>query len=110
MSETLEDNRQLVADHIYQTFEFGSDVEVEDSSGWEYEVPGTEMTRMVFFRSTSDDQGDSIKGYLTVRFEGMDSFTPAEAYAHMNGVDIGRPAQPMSDIIPVIFPDASPKL
>lgn len=81
----LLDARNEVADRIFDDFDFIGE-EIVDADGWETVTPGTEMSRKVYL---ADDSGTSLAGHMTIVFDGVDSTTPVEAYAMLNGDLIG---------------------
>lgn len=58
--------KTAAAQAVYETYDFGSDLTVEDAGGWEYSQPGDVWVRRVFVRP--DEQGPSQKISFVVRF------------------------------------------
>ncbi|MBV7542181.1 hypothetical protein [Acidovorax sp. sic0104] len=59
------------ADKAFADYDFGSSVEVTDTSGWEYTTPGDERKRKVFVETEREDDGPAPRSVLTftVRFD-----------------------------------------
>lgn len=77
-----QDDQAELADQAFADYAFGKGVEVTDTSGWEYSVPGFERSRKVFVETEREDDGPAPRWTLTftVRFNREDG-SLAEAYA-----------------------------
>ena len=60
--------RNEAADREWLDYDFSDNV-VEDTNGWQYTTPGTEMTRVIFLKNTENPDGDSVKANFTVVFK-----------------------------------------
>ncbi len=89
----LVDRRREAADGEFERYDMGGET-VEDSSGWEYTIPGTEMSRPVFFRNADDPDADSVTGHFRVVFAASDSAEVVEAYAAIRGSEFGTRVPP----------------
>jgi len=72
-----------------EQYDFGDNV-VGEMSGWEYEEPGVEFTRALFFGNSNDPDGDTMKGHFTVVFEDAKSAKVRDAYAMIDGNLVGE--------------------
>ena len=94
MTEALKRHnaRQVAADAAFVDYNFGSDVNVEDSSGWEYSTNGSQWVMPVFITTNGEQDVPSTKITFTVNFIPMTA-TVKEAYAiNSKGQYIGSPA------------------
>ena len=80
-TETLQDLRHQAANAAFEAYNFGSGVTVEETSGWEYDSPGSEMSRKVFYAVDEAPDSDSQMAGFTVVFAGSESAVVVEAYA-----------------------------
>ena len=93
MADDLQARRHEAADREFETYEFGG-AGIGEVDGWAYETPGTEMSRTVWFQNAEDPDGPDLKGHFTVRFAATDSAEIEDAYASLNGNDVGERAAP----------------
>lgn len=85
---SLDENRRTMAEDAFGNYDFGDDVEVVGTSGWESSTEDNEWSRS-FFADTGKD--DSEKLTFIVRFDPGTS-TPLEVLARdRKGNDIGTP-------------------
>lgn len=90
MTTDLDDRRRQAADLDLENYDFG--YPVKDGSGWEWETPGTEWTKPLFFEP-DEPGGDSVKGHFTVRFrEGTAEIE--ESHGVVDGQVVGNPMGP----------------
>lgn len=101
MTSSLHKLRQEAAEAAFSNHDF-TDAQVSEISGWEYEQPGFEYTRTVFYVNPDNPGGDTLKGHFTVVFESATSAKVRDAYAMIDGNLIGQ-----LDTLPVICVVAS---
>jgi hypothetical protein len=89
MPDTLDEIRHEAADREFENYEFG-EARVGEADGWGYDTPGTEYSRTIWFENPEDPNGPDLKGHFAVRFAATDSAEVSEAYASLNGQDVGR--------------------
>lgn len=59
MADDLNNRREVAADTEWQNYEFGEGPP-EAANGWEWETPGAEMSRVVFFPEIDNPKGPSL--------------------------------------------------
>jgi hypothetical protein len=95
VADGLKSYQRAAAEAAFQSFEFASGITVEDSSGWEYATTHEagaalrEMTRLVFFRSDSEDEEASRRISFTVRFDSALVISDVSALDMDTGNDMG---------------------
>ncbi len=95
ISPEIEARRHQIAELEFENFDFSPET-VEDQGTWEYDVPGNDYSRAVYFESEDGDA--SVKGYFTVIFQnGSDRVK--EVYAMIDGDIFGKRSLPAYQIM-----------
>jgi hypothetical protein len=88
--KSFAEERRVAADAALLKYDFAG-MAVSEMSGWEYEQPGVEYTRTLFFVNPDEPEGDTLKGHFTVMFENHTSATVLDIFAMIDGTLIGNP-------------------
>lgn len=106
--DPLTAKRREVGEIVFEGFAFGA--RVEHASGWDWSVPGDEISRTVFLENGSGS-GPGLEAMLSVRFE-ADGARPIEAYAIVGedlveGFDVARAIGTVEERDPYFFDGAA---
>lgn len=77
---SVEELQAIVADHLFTSYDFGSQVMFDGVDGWQYETPGFERSRKIYLANESEEPATVEKATFTVRFKPGTAIVD-EAYA-----------------------------
>ncbi len=105
------DARIATADDEFASYQFGDDVQVVGSTGWDISDQGCELSNIVYIKNTADTQvdTDSERVSFQVRFDDQGNVSEAYGLLMETGAEIGqrgdsaakmREAQALTDVRP----------
>lgn len=89
----LQDARLRAADEAFSNYVFEG-LTVLETGGWETKLPGSQLTRVVFFEQPTDARAPSVKGHFTAHFHGTQSSVVNNVSVDRDAIEIGPTLDP----------------